>query len=457
MRKLKKLVLFFEVLALVIGLCLITVSAEDAYITLDNAKAAVTGTGFADKKEAATVYDATSGFVINLGSGSTVTYTVEDNVTGSVDVYLEVSRAAMGFGTTPFGISVNGGPETVPIIEYGFSQKADYSDIYDKGVFLCLKNISLKTGDMITVTALPGFVFGTASFLPSVGDICLYKTGTKVAVGYGNVIPAEQAKNTADPLSGLQLIWLGSSVTYGQGAQGYSMADYLEDSHQALKSYKFAISGTTLVDDSASSYISRMKKIPTDIRPDYFIVQLSTNDAALGKSFGSLSGSRNLNEFDTKTIYGAMEYVIAYASKTWNCPVMFYTGTYYDKSTYSNDGTAYGQMVTALLDVQKKWGINVIDLYNDTAMSSIYNSDQWKQFMSDGVHPKTEGYKTWWGPKFEQAMTAYITAKNTAANVPSTVVSDLDNVPKDRRHRYDGVVGPHDRSRTDGRRTYRFL
>ncbi len=436
MHTLKKLGLLLLAAALTCCLFITNASAADSSITLDNAGAAVTGTGFADEQEVSTLYDTASGYVVNVGTGSVVTYTVGGNVSGSFDVYLEVSRAATGFGTTPFSMSLNGGPAAVPIIKYGFCQDPDLADLYDKGTFLCLKNAALKTGDTVTVTALPGFVFGTSSFLPAVGDIRLYKPGTKVAVGYDGALQAASAKKPADPLSGLKLIWLGSSVTYGQAAQGYSMADYLEETHPALQSYKYAISGTTLVDDSATSYISRMKQIPADIRPDAFIVQLSTNDAALGKPFGVIKDGKNPEDFDTKTIYGAIEYVIAYAAKTWNCPVIFYTGTYYDGDTYNNDGTAYAQMVTALLEVQKKWGINVVDLYGDTAMTALYNTDQWKQYMSDGVHPKADGYRLWWGPKFEQALTTYLTAGNTApatngsGSIPASDAGGLDNLPK---------------------------
>lgn len=298
-------------------------------------------------------------------------------------------------------------------------KKMTKSDLYQKGVFLCLQQAALKSGDKIAVTGLSGFGFTTStsatSFLPNVGDLLLYQPGAKVGVGYNGTIPADPQKNAADPLSGLRLLWLGSSVTYGQAAQGYAVADYLEETHQALRSYKYAVSGTTLVDDSVSSYISRMKQIPTDLHPDYLIVQLSTNDAAMNKPFGSLSAGTNLSDFDTHTIYGAMEYVIAYAAKTWNCPVVFFTGTYYDKSTYSNDGTAYTKMVNTLLDVRQKWGIQVIDLYDDDSMTALYNTEQYKKLMSDGVHPTANGYRTWWGPKFEKALTSYITA------VPHTV------------------------------------
>jgi lysophospholipase L1-like esterase len=400
MQRSKKLISSLMALVLVFGLCFTTANAKDTPLTLDNASAAVTGA----------TYDADNGYVINLATGATVTYTVGEHSNGVFDVYLEVSKQTMGYGTTPFSISVNGGQASVPIIEYQWCL-ADKSDLYAKGIFLCLEHVKLKTGDTITVTALPGFGFSTTSFAPYVGDVLLYRPGEKVAVGYGGETPDkghnEKSHYPADALAGRRLIWLGSSVAFGQMAKGYSVADYLEESHQRLVSYKYCVSGTTMVDSGPSSFISRMKQIPTDIRPDAFVVQLSTNDAAGNKPFGALSTSKNISDFDTSTIYGAMEYIIAYASETWHCPVIFFTGTFYDKNTYYNDGVAYGKTVTALFEVQHKWGIDIIDLYNDADMTALYNTDLWKQYMSDGVHPKADGYKLWWGPKFEQALTSF--------------------------------------------------
>jgi lysophospholipase L1-like esterase len=418
MKTLKKLSALFLALLLAAGLCIVPAGAADTPIVLDNATAAVTDAG----------YDKDSGFVTGLKTTGTskVVYSCDSAVNGNYDIYLEVSRQTMGFGTTPFGISVNDGKQSVPIIEYQWC-KPDKSDIYEKGVFLCLKNVALKSADKITVTALSGFGFGASSFAPYIGDILLYNAGAKVPVGYGTgTLPPEQVKDPADPLSGLTLIWVGSSVAYGQQAQGWSMADYLEEAHKGLVSYKYCVSGTTLVDESPTSYISRMKLISPDIKPDFLIVQLSTNDAAMNKPFGKLSDSRELKDFDTKTIYGGLEYIVAYAAKTWNCPVVFFTGTYYDGKSYNNDGTQYGKTVEALLAVQKKWGINVIDLYNNKAMKEAYQTDLWKQYMSDGVHPKKEGYQSWWGPKFEEALTSYLKGGAPAAPTPQP-----DNAPAD--------------------------
>ena len=43
---------------------------------------------------------------------------------------------------------------------------------------------------------------------------------------------------------------------------------------------------------------------------DAFACQLSTNDASKEMPIGELSSSENLEDFDTQTVTGAMEYII---------------------------------------------------------------------------------------------------------------------------------------------------
>lgn len=133
-------------------------------------------------------------------------------------------------------------------------------------------------------------------------------------------------------LAGKKIIFLGSSVTYGAASQGVSFVDFLT-SHDQCVVYKEAVSGTTLVDDGPDSYISRMKKLQVS-KADLFVCQLSTNDATQKKTLGTIASSTDPTDFDTHTITGAIEYVIAYARKTWNCPIAFYTNPPYADANY---------------------------------------------------------------------------------------------------------------------------
>lgn len=201
------------------------------------------------------------------------------------------------------------------------------------------------------------------------------------------------AESADSPIKGKTVIFLGSSVTYGSASKGESFADFLQKK-DGIIAVKEAVSGTTLVDNGKKSYISRMKTIDKNIKADAFICQLSTNDATKKKPIGEISDSYSMSDFDTETVAGAIEYIIAYAKATWNCPVIFYTGTKYD-SEY------YGKMVALLLQISEKWNIGVIDLWNDVDMNAV-SPDDYKLYMANGIHPTRAGYRDWWLPKFEE-------------------------------------------------------
>ena len=105
-------------------------------------------------------------------------------------------------------------------------------------------------------------------------------------------------------------------------------------------------------------------------------------------------------DFDTKTVLGALEYIIVYADTTWHCPVVFYTGTQYDSPRLRQDGGAAAE-------VAGKYEIGVIDLWNDAEMNQVSEED-YKLYMFDGIHPTQAGYLNWWTPKMEAYLYDYL-------------------------------------------------
>jgi len=179
--------------------------------------------------------------------------------------------------------------------------------------------------------------------------------------------------------------FLGSSVTLGHTTGGVSFVDYLARDNGWI-CIKRAVSGTTLVDNGPDSYVQRMiRQLRPDQKIDYFVCQLSTNDATQRKPLGTVSESRNKEDFDTSTITGAMEYIIAYAYETWDCPVFFYTNPYYNNRYYES-------MIEALYKLQEKWGINIIDFYNYKDMEPVPR-EVFRTYMSDPIHPNANGYR----------------------------------------------------------------
>lgn len=179
--------------------------------------------------------------------------------------------------------------------------------------------------------------------------------------------------------------FLGSSVTRGEATGGVSFVEDLANDN-GWDCRKEAVSGTTLVDNGDSSYVQRMKNnIDPDLAIDHFICQLSTNDASQNKPMGTVSDSTNMEDFDTSTIIGAMEYIIAYARETWNCPVSFYTNPHYNNALYQS-------MVEALYDLQEKWDIGIIDFYNYRDMEPLSDATL-RSYMADDIHPNAHGYQ----------------------------------------------------------------
>ena len=237
-------------------------------------------------------------------------------------------------------------------------------------------------------------------------------------------------------IKGKTFFFLGSSVTYGYAAGGVSFVEYIEQRNECICK-KEAVSGTTLVDNEESSYVQRMlKNFNKNEKCDHFICQLSTNDASQNKPLGSISESTNLEDFDTSTIYGAMEYIICYAKQTWKCPVSFYTNTYYENENYK-------KMITALYSLKDKWGIGIIDLYNNEKMRSVSESD-YAEYMSDDIHPTAKGYLEWWTPVFEEYLqnfdySNYI-EKSDAAKAKKRVLDYLYSIKGKKT-----IIGIHNR------------
>ena len=200
-----------------------------------------------------------------------------------------------------------------------------------------------------------------------------------------------QVKPSGDEtLKGKTVIFLGSSVTYGAASLGESFADDLSARLQC-NVVKEAVSGTTLSTTSPNSYVTRLDNIKTR-QADLFICQLSTNDASQKKPLGEVTDSERMEDFDTDTVAGAMEYIIAYAKDKWDCPVVFYTNPKY----YSDE---YAAMVELLYEIRDKWGIGVIDLW--TELPDITEEER-ALYMADAIHPTRAGYLEWWTPVMEK-------------------------------------------------------
>lgn len=207
------------------------------------------------------------------------------------------------------------------------------------------------------------------------------------------------AEKENSPLKGKKIAALGSSVTYGAASNQQAVGEYLARRYGAVLD-KEALSATTLADVPFQPYVRRIRRLDRNGNYALFICQLSTNDAARKIPLGEISEGTDMDSLDLKTVTGALEYIILYAKKTWNCPAVFYTGSRFDSP-------AYDAMVRRLYELQNKYDIGILDLWNDTAFNDIPETQR-KLYMHDPVHPTKAGYRDWWGPEMEKQLDAYL-------------------------------------------------
>ncbi len=187
------------------------------------------------------------------------------------------------------------------------------------------------------------------------------------------------------PLTGMNVAYLGSSVTYGASSLGTSFVEYISKRNKTTY-IKEAVSGTTLA-DYGNSYVKRIKNIDKTAKIDLFVCQLSTNDASQNKELG------NINDSNLLTTCGAINYVINYVKETWNCPLMFYTNSYYENSNYQ-------KMVDSIKEIVSSKEVGLIDLYSDQEFNNI-TAEKRSLYMEDSIHPTKAGYLEWWTPRME--------------------------------------------------------
>lgn len=205
------------------------------------------------------------------------------------------------------------------------------------------------------------------------------------------------------PLENKKVLFLGSSVTNGAAALYQSIPEYF-GVRMGCTFIKEAVDGTTLTDNGPDSYIQRLlNHVDADEQIDLLVCQLSTNDASKGLPLGEVSEKSVLEEFDTGTITGAMEYIICYAEQTWGCPVVFYTNARFDSENYQ-------EMVERLYQLADKREIGILDLWSDDGFNQITETER-ALYMKDNIHPYKAGYRDWWGPELERQLCDFLSGK----------------------------------------------
>lgn len=270
-------------------------------------------------------------------------------------------------------------------------KKGNPKDKAKKAGMLLASGAAVLTAAQLVVLGAKGGI-GPLKFLKK--DKTAELPGNGEMYNFDTIVPMENS-----PLAGKNICILGSSVAYGACSNQSAVGEYLA-ARLGANLTKEAVSGTTLADKTKNSYVRRLEKLDTTAKFDLFICQLSTNDATWKLPLGKISPSRDLKDFDTSKVTGAIEYIIRYAQLTWGCPVVFFTGSYYDSPSYS-------AMVERIHELSGKWDIGILDLYSNAEFNRITDGEQ-KLYMNDPIHPTKAGYRDWWGPEMERQLLNFL-------------------------------------------------
>lgn len=193
-------------------------------------------------------------------------------------------------------------------------------------------------------------------------------------------------------------VFLGSDFTFGAKSDGQSFVDYLE-AVDGIKCKKYGGENYKLNGKGENTLVYCFSKaVEKDVYPKVVFCEVPACNAKGRQNNGELSSSYYIGDYDTTTLYGAMEYLCASADLNWGCKVVFITCP-------TNDDKKYAEIAEAADAVAEKWGSKVINFYNNDEIS--FDKSEKSLYMVDNSSPTKAGYNKVYAPKVEEFIQRY--------------------------------------------------
>lgn len=299
--------------------------------------------------------------------------------------------------------------------------------------YTAMRNIDIPTilffgadmGIVGTVIATTSPVYGDTTYsgyadIPSDAvymEFSVHNTNndSSVTVMYSNIESNQKRIEILekDPLYGKKITCTGNSITSAiYSVPGHGYVEQIADAH-GMTVDNHAIWGAIIPQGHprASGDITDIGCIhdtldSMDADADIVVMSGSINDCEYysDESFlGEITGDFS-SELDLTTFYGALEDMCKKALQKWAGKPIIYV----IEHRMTLDNTGYGQFYLklhkAIIDVMNKWGISIVDLFNDCP--SLKHNDGYKaQYTTgDGTHPNYEGYERFYVPRVYAAI-----------------------------------------------------
>lgn len=210
----------------------------------------------------------------------------------------------------------------------------------------------------------------------------------------GNINTNTDVTVLHNPLYGKKLAVNGDSICYGAGDVG-GYAKYIGQRNDMTIANN-AQSGGTLAYVSGRHCISRtIANMPNDA--DYYIIEGGVNDASGLAELGTITSNYIDTLDDTKTL-GALESICKQLQTTF---VGKKYGFIFVHNCFGWSDNWNTTIKPKMKEVLNKWGIPYLDLGD--SVPQLRNIDTLRTYTSnsDGWHPTSEGYQTFYVPKIE--------------------------------------------------------
>lgn len=211
-----------------------------------------------------------------------------------------------------------------------------------------------------------------------------------------------------DPLYGMKISCTGNSITSAiNSVPGHGYVEQIADAH-GITVDNHAIWGAIIPqghpranDDVTDIGCIHDTLDSMDADADIVIMSGSINDCEYysdASFLGEITGDFS-SELDSTTFYGALEDMCKKALQKWAGKPIIYV----IEHRMTLDNTTYGQyylkLHEAIVKVMNKWGISIVDLFNDCPSLNCNEGYKAKYTVGDGTHPNYEGYERFYVPR----------------------------------------------------------
>ena len=260
---------------------------------------------------------------------------------------------------------------------------------------------------------------GSANVSPTLDEVMIVKDRKYPSeyIPYGYIEVKVESADPVNILSGKTAVFLGDSICAGTttlesaAEYGYGWGGLIGEANK-MKWKNFGRNGGTIAPISS---VEEARRVPTQVDlalaqypdADYVIFEGGCNDAdTLGESnLGTFSASGYAPE-DTSTFTGAFEVLVLKILNSFpNAKIGYIVAQKMGVSDdYGSANNRYRKFFDRAVEICQKWGIPVIDLWNETPLNpklaihydSSLTADQANEnekCYTDGQHLTLTGYK----------------------------------------------------------------